>query len=135
MHTDRPNVKQSPTRYQAVAQALPIISTPARSRAARPTDATRPRDVVRALPAEPALCELKRKARAAQLEISTATLDRLEDNLETIGLIEIQAKPGMPGRVVILGGVINIGEVLSPSVTAVVRRIAAHAYAGDRANR
>jgi hypothetical protein len=122
-HTQHPNVKQSPTRYGKLIAAEPIADVPAATRARldRPTRLD-PAMLFARYQAEPALCELKRKARAAQLEISTATLDRLEDSLETIGLIEIHAKPGMPGRVVIQGGVINIppAEVLSPSVTAQV---------------
>jgi hypothetical protein len=71
--------------------------------------------------AEPAICELPRKGRAAQLEISTATLDRLEDALETLGLIEIATGgKGTPGRVILQGGVINIGApgVLSGPIEA-----------------
>jgi hypothetical protein len=115
-HTQHSEAKQSPTRYRQAAVATPIISTPARSRARsdRPTKFD-PAMLFARYQAEPALCGLRRKARAASLEISTATLDRLEDGLEAIGLIEIQARPGMPGRVILLGGVINIpaDEVLS----------------------
>jgi len=81
-HTAHPNVKQSPTRYSKVAAAEPIADVPALSRARhdRPTRLD-PAMLYARYQAEPALCELKRKARATQLEISTATLDRLEDSL------------------------------------------------------
>jgi hypothetical protein len=115
-HTKHPEAKQSPTRYRQQAAGAPIVSTPARSRAR----ADRPRLFDPAMlfaryQAQPDLCGLKRKARAAELHISTATLDRLEDGLEALGLIEIQSEPGMPGRVILLGGVINISadEVVS----------------------
>jgi hypothetical protein len=114
-------VIQSPTRYRQQAAGITIVSTPARSRARadRPTKFD-PAMLFAHYQAEPALCEMKRKARASALGISTATLDRLEDGLEAIGLIEIQAPKGMPGRVILLGGVINIAqpEVLSAPVEA-----------------
>ena len=58
---------------------------------------------------DPTLCELSRKPRAAALGISTATLDRFDAALRCEDLIDID-RPGrgLPGRVVILGGVINI---------------------------
>ena len=58
---------------------------------------------------DPGLCELSRKPRAAALNISTATLDRLDAALRCEGLIDIDRPgPGLPGRVIIAGGVINI---------------------------
>ncbi len=74
-HAKKPDVLQSPTRYRQGNQTAPIVSIPARSRAR----ADRPRVFDPAMlfaryQAEPALCGLKRKARAAELHISTATL-------------------------------------------------------------
>lgn len=106
----KPGVVQSPTRYKAAQVAAPLVETPAPSRARhdRPTKLDAPMLLSR-YQQQPHLCELKRKARAARLEISTATLDRLEDALEARDLIQIEAQPGLPGRV-ILRGVINIPE-------------------------
>lgn len=121
VHTKHPEVKQSPTRYRQQAAAAPIVSTPARSRARadRPTKFDPPMLFAR-YQAQPELCDQRRKARASGLGISTATLDRLEDSLEALGLIEIHAPKGMPGKVILLGGVINIpaDEVLSAPIEA-----------------
>jgi hypothetical protein len=117
MHAEKPGVVQSPTRYVAQQDAAPLIEQPAASRAR--SDRPRKFDALMLFnryQAQPELCELPRKGRAAQLDISTATLDRLEDALEAWGLIEIQtAGKGRPGRVILAEGVINIGalEVLS----------------------
>lgn len=120
-HTQHPEAKQSPTRYRQQANGITIVSRPAasRARADRPTKFDPPMLFAR-YQAEPTLCAERRKARASALGISTATLDRLEDGLEAIGLIEIEARPGMPGRVILLGGVINIPqpEVLSAPIEA-----------------
>lgn len=118
-HQQHPNAKQSLTRYrptqpaQPIADRLPI----SRARLDRPQRFT-PAALFAAYQERPELCSQPRKGRAARLEISTATLDRLEDSLETLGLIAIeQVKRGLPGRVLMLGGVINIPapEVLSPA--------------------
>ena len=127
-HEKKPGVLQTATRYRAAAARQPIAEQPAASRARE----DRPRRLDPFLlfaryKADPVLCALKRKERAAQLEISTATLDRFDDTLETLGLIEIEILPKRAGsRVILQGGVINIppAEVLSdppidtPSATA-----------------
>ena len=95
------------------AEPAPIVEQPARSRARsdRPTkyDAAM---LLHRYQQQPELCELKRKDRAARLEISTATLDRLESELRSGDAphIQIEAKRGLPGRVILLG-VINIADV------------------------
>ena len=121
MHAEKPGVCQSPTRYKAETPAAALIEQPAASRAR----ADRPRQIDALMlfnryQQQPQICELSRKPRAQHLGISTATLDRLDGALRELGLIEIeQARRGLPGRVLILGGVINIpaSEVLSTSET------------------
>ena len=111
MHAEKPGVVQSPTRYRKLTTtAEPITDTPAASRARH----DRPRQLdplmlFNRYTSDPTLCELSRKPRAAALGISTATLDRLDAALRCEDLIDID-RPGrgLPGRVVILGGVINI---------------------------
>ena len=111
MHSEKPGIVQSPTRYTANTPAAQLIEQPAASRARH----DRPRQLDPLMlfsryKADPELCEKKRKDRAAALVISTATLDRLDLALRDMNLIAIeQPGRGLPGRVLILGGVINIG--------------------------
>lgn len=110
MHSEKPGVVQAPSRYTANAPAAQLVEQPAASRARH----DRPRQLDPLMlfgryKADPALCALSRKPRAAALDISTATLDRLDQALRAEGLITIE-RPGrgLPGRVLVLGGVINI---------------------------
>jgi len=138
-HAHTPGVVQSPTRYRQQVAGRTIVGCPAASRAR----ADRPRKLDPAMlfaryQAQPELCAERRKARATALCISTATLDRLEDGLEAIGLIEIRAQPGMPGRVLLLGGVINIAqpEVLSGQIAPPPLEVAPeHAQSGETIDR
>lgn len=115
-HHPEASGRQSPTRYRKRAQAEAIADV-------RPISRARPdrpqRFTAAALYLEyqqrPDLCSLKRKARASALNISTATLDRLEDALERDKLIAIETDEHRQGSRVILQGVIIIAphEVLS----------------------
>jgi hypothetical protein len=111
-HEKHPEARQSPTHYKQAAAPAPIVEHPAPSRAR--SDRPRKYDALMLFNRyrqQPSICELSRKPRAAALSISTATLDRLEDDLESLNLIEIKtAGRGLPGRVILLGGVINIAD-------------------------
>ncbi|HNP70473.1 MAG TPA: DNA-primase RepB domain-containing protein [Kouleothrix sp.] len=136
MHAAKPGIVQAPTRYHASAPVSPLVDAPAASRAR----ADRPRTLdplmlFHRYTADPALCALSRKPRAVALGISTATLDRLDLALRGEGLITIeQPGPGLPGRVLILGGVINIGAdgVLSAAAAPIEDLGAAIGETGDR---
>lgn len=116
MHSEKPGIVQSPTRYTANAPSSPLVETPAASRARHDRPRTLdPLMLFGRYNADPELCNKKRKARAAAVEISTATLDRLDLALRDMNLIAIeQPGRGLPGRVLILGGVINIGVLSAP---------------------
>lgn len=121
-HTKMPGVKQSPTRYHAThaAESITELRPISRARADRPQRFTWAA-LFTQYQERPELCNLKRKARAAALGISTATLDRLEKELRTCDppLIAVETDPQRQGSRVILRGVINItpAEVLSAAPT------------------
>jgi hypothetical protein len=128
-HAQHPEVKQSPTRYRQAQPAEAIADDPpiSRARKDRPRRLDPPMLFAR-YQADPALCTLPRKGRAAKLGISTATLDRLEDILEGDFIRIDKAGKGLPGRVVLLvGSVINIpqpdpaAEVLSAPIAEAPR--------------
>ena len=114
----QPGVATNPTVIRDAKPAEPLPATPRASRARRdrPQRFT-PATLFAHYRATPALCDQARKQRAADLGVSTATLDRLEKALRVLGLIEIE-RPGRghAGRVVLMG-VINIAGdgVLSPA--------------------
>lgn len=120
-------------KHGATAEPEPveIVERTSRARHDRPQRFT-PASLLARYRAEPALCELPRRQRAAQLEISTATLDRHESALRVLGLIRVErAGRGYAGRVA-LEGVIIIPpdapppEVLSPPIADVpIERVAA----------
>ena len=135
MHAEKPGVRQSPTRYTADAPAAALVERPAASRAR--SDRPRQLDALMLFhryQQQAALRELSRKARAQHLQISTATLDRLDSALRAMGLIEIEILPKRAGsRVLIMGGVINIGAdgVLSASDAAIADSGAAITQSAD----
>ena len=115
---NQPGITINPTVIRDAKPAEPLPATPRASRARhdRPQRYT-PATLFATYRDTPALCEQARKQRAADLGISTATLDRLEKALRVLGLIEIErAGRGYSGRVVLMG-VINIAGdgVLSPA--------------------
>jgi hypothetical protein len=99
---------------EAEAEAIKPVERKSRARHDRPQRFT-PASLYARYRTEPSLCGQPRKRRAADLEISTATLDRLEGALRSLGLVEIEtAGRGHAGRVA-LRGVINIPEVEQPA--------------------
>ena len=105
----QPGIVTNPTVIRDAKPAEPLPTTPRKSRARRdrPQRYT-PATLFASYRDTPALCEQARKQRAADLGISTATLDRLEKALRVLGLIDIECQGrGHSGRVTLVG-VINI---------------------------